>query len=43
MKETLYTVRIAVEAEVSNHWQKAGGFYTKAYWKDYNSNILKSK
>lgn len=43
MHEVLYSVRIAVEAEVANQWQKAGGFYSKTYWKDPYKKLLLSK
>ena len=34
MQTVLSSVRIAVEASVSDYWQKADGFWTQAYWKD---------
>lgn len=34
MQSVLSTVRIAVEASVSDYWQKADGFWTKEYWLD---------
>lgn len=34
MQQILPTVRIAVEASVSDYWQKADGFWTKTYFKD---------
>lgn len=34
MQTTLPSVRIAVEASISDHWQKADGFWTQSYWRD---------
>jgi DNA polymerase I-like protein with 3'-5' exonuclease and polymerase domains len=34
MQSVLSSVRIAVEASVSDYWQKADGFWTRQYWKD---------
>lgn len=34
MQSVLTTVRIAVEASVSDYWQKADGFYNKTSWRD---------
>jgi len=34
MQTVLSSVRIAVEASVSDYWQKADGFWTKTYFKD---------
>lgn len=34
MQNVLSSVRIAVEASVSDYWQKADGFWTKTYFKD---------
>lgn len=33
MKEVLSSVRITVEASLSEQWQKADGFWTEKYWK----------
>ncbi len=34
MQTTLSSVRIAVEASISDYWQKADGFWTKSFWRD---------
>ena len=34
MQTVLSSVRISVEASVSDYWQKADGFWTKTYFKD---------
>lgn len=34
MQSVLSSVRISVEASVSDYWQKADGFWTKTYWGD---------
>jgi hypothetical protein len=34
MQSVLTSVRITVEASMSDYWQKADGFYTKSYWGD---------
>lgn len=34
MQTVLSSVRIAVEASLSDYWQKADGFWTKSYWRD---------
>jgi DNA polymerase I-like protein with 3'-5' exonuclease and polymerase domains len=34
MQSVLSSVRIAVEASMSDYWQKADGFWTKTYFKD---------
>ncbi len=34
MQTVLSSVRVAVEASISDYWQKADGFWTQAYWKD---------
>jgi hypothetical protein len=34
MQTVLSSVRIAVEASMSDYWQKADGFWTQAYWRD---------
>lgn len=34
MQSVLTSVRIAVEASISDYWQKADGFWTEAFWKD---------
>lgn len=34
MQSVLSSVRITVEASMSDQWQKADGFWTKKYWKD---------
>ena len=34
MQSVLPSVRVAVEASVSDCWQKADGFWTEAYWQD---------
>lgn len=34
MQTVLTSVRISVEASVSDYWQKADGFWTKQYWRD---------
>lgn len=34
MQTVLSSVRIAVEASISDYWQKADGFWTKQYWRD---------
>lgn len=43
MQSILKRVRISVEAEVMDYWKKSGGFWSKTYWKDPNSSILRSK
>lgn len=43
MQKVLPNVRIAVEAELMDYWMKAGGYWSKAYWMDPGSNILRSK
>jgi hypothetical protein len=43
MQKVLYHVRIAVEAEVFPYWKKAGGFYTKQYWKNIKEDRLYEK
>lgn len=34
MQSVLSSVRISVEASMSDYWQKADGYWTKAYWRD---------
>lgn len=34
MQSVLSSVRIAVEASISDYWQKADGYWTRAFWKD---------
>jgi len=34
MQTVLTSVRIAVEASISDYWQKADGFWTKSFWRD---------
>ncbi len=34
MQTVLSSVRIAVEASVSDYWQKADGFWTQSYWRN---------
>ena len=34
MQNVLSSVRIAVEASVSDYWQKADGYWTKSFWRD---------
>lgn len=34
MQTVLSSVRIAVEASISDYWQKADGFWTQSYWRD---------
>lgn len=34
MQTVLSSVRIAVEASISDYWQKADGFWTQSYWGD---------
>lgn len=34
MQTVLSSVRVAVEASISDYWQKADGFWTKTYFKD---------
>ncbi len=34
MQNVLSSVRIAVEASISDYWQKADGYWTKSYWRD---------
>lgn len=34
MSSVLSSVRIAVEASLSDYWQKADGYWTQAFWKD---------
>lgn len=34
MQTVLSSVRIAVEASLSDYWQKADGFWTQSFWKD---------
>lgn len=43
MQSVLTKVRISVEAEVMDYWKKSGGFWSKTYWKDPNSSILRSQ
>jgi DNA polymerase I-like protein with 3'-5' exonuclease and polymerase domains len=40
MQEVLYSVRIAVEAEVFPYWKKSGGEYTKQFWKNIKDKQL---
>lgn len=42
MQEVLYTVRIAVEADLMDYWRKDNsGGWSNVYWKDYDSDILR--
>lgn len=34
MQQALSSVRISVEASMSDYWQKADGYWTKNYWRD---------
>ncbi len=34
MQSVLNSVRISVEASISNYWQKADGYWTESYWRD---------
>jgi hypothetical protein len=34
MQTVLSSVRIAVEASISDYWQKADGYWTKAFWRN---------
>jgi hypothetical protein len=34
MQTVLSSVRIAVEASISDYWQKADGFWTKSFWRN---------
>lgn len=34
MQSVLSSVRISVEASISDYWQKADGYWTEAYWRD---------
>lgn len=34
MQSVLGSVRVAVEASMSDYWQKADGYWTKSYWQD---------
>ena len=34
MQNVLSSVRVAVEASISDYWQKADGYWTKAFWRD---------
>jgi hypothetical protein len=34
MQSVLSSVRIAVEASISEYWQKADGYWTRAFWRD---------
>ena len=34
MQTILSSVRIAVEASISDYWQKTDGFWTKSFWRD---------
>lgn len=34
MQSVLTSVRISVEASMSDYWQKADGYWTKAFWRD---------
>lgn len=44
MQKILSSVRIAVEAEIcGTHWRKAGGEWSKQFWKDANKTILMEK
>jgi hypothetical protein len=43
MKNTLTSVRVAVEVEVKDYWSKDVSLWAKNYWKDYNSNELRFK
>lgn len=43
MQTVLSTVRITVEAELMDYWMKAGGEWSKTYWKDAKSEELKSE
>jgi hypothetical protein len=35
MQKVLSTVRISVEASISDYWQKADGYWTQAFWRDH--------
>lgn len=35
MQTVLSSVRVAVEASMSDYWQKADGFWTKTYWRNH--------
>lgn len=41
MQSVLKDVRITVEAELMDYWTKAGGTWSKTYWKDPNSINLR--
>lgn len=43
MHIALPSVRITVEASLSDYWQKADGFWTKTYWKDTPGGKLYAK
>lgn len=43
MQTVLDSVRVVVEAEASDYWMKAGGFYSKQFWKDPGNRDLRSK
>ena len=43
MQTVLDTVRIAVEAEIMDYWMKAGGEWSKTYWKNPNEDELHEK
>lgn len=43
MHVALPSVRITVEASLSDYWQKADGFWTKTYWKDTPGGKLYAK
>lgn len=34
MQTVLSSVRVAVEASISDYWQKADGYWTKSFWRD---------
>lgn len=34
MQTVLNSVRVAVEASISDYWQKADGYWTQSYWRD---------
>lgn len=42
MQTVLTSVRIAVEAEVFDYWAKAGGSWSKQFWKNPNNKLLLS-
>jgi len=42
MQKILSSVRITVEAEEMDYWMKSGGHWSKTYWKDFDSNELRS-